>query len=249
MDNIQKILIKLGRRDLAQQYFEKISKSYPGRAWKGGLNKLDNYIEHLYEYMNQADKNLKDKVFHAYYRHYNDGDFKSLPVKRLKLSQGDIYKYQQFMDFSREAKKRNEKQYQEVLEKALEAAIKHFLTKYKGVLSRQKVYYKEYKDIIDYIIKGDYREPYWIEKLTKQTDNKEIASIAKKLEKQVETWRKEWSEKMKNLDYGSDERKKMEKKRDKDRPELNKQDINKLKNLMKEELLKKQQLLKLEDMV
>ena len=53
------------------------AESFPGRAWNGKLNNLNEYLKYLYPLMSTTDQELKDSVFRTYYRHYNDGDFKS----------------------------------------------------------------------------------------------------------------------------------------------------------------------------
>jgi len=229
----------------------KKAKSFPGRAWSGKLKKVDEYLSALYEHMSDSDKNLKDKIFQIYYRYYNDGDIKAIPVKNLKLNQKMQDMYADYMSFTKSVreKKWNADKYEEVLEAAVESVMRKLMTKYKGVISRAKVNYDKYKDIMKTIISYDYNEPYWLEALVKRKDNPEIAAIAKKLKEQRDKWYEDFEKKQKDLDYGSKERNKIEKEKAKAKPVLNKADIDKLKKLMKEDLFKKQQLLKLEDLI
>ena len=51
--------------------------TFPGRAWEGKLNNLDGLFSYMYEkdILTKKEKKIKDRVFRAYYRFYNDGDF------------------------------------------------------------------------------------------------------------------------------------------------------------------------------
>lgn len=262
MDDIQRTLIKAGRKDLAQEYYLKVAKSFPGRAWEGKLNKIDTYLEHVYDLMSQSDKNLKDNVFHAYYRHYNDGDFKSLPVKRLKLKPEIQKKYEIWKNQDSWSKKSEKyvKMYEEVLEAAAEEVMKILFNKYKKSISRAKVNFNEFKKLISYVLE-DFNE-YWIRKLTKHTDDKDINSIANKLNTETRKWQKKWMSEKRKLEkkikdddsfnksyWEHPDYKKLEKQEDKEEPELSSSEKDTLKKKMKEILERKQSLLALEDLL
>ena len=95
--------------------------SRPGRAWSGKLENLDNLFSWMYSkgILNKGEKAEKDRIFHQYYRWYNDGDFPS--ALRLKVSKYDR---------------------DEVIEKALEELIEKFmkevLNKYTGKYDRRE---------------------------------------------------------------------------------------------------------------
>lgn len=50
--------------------------SHPARAWSGKIKKIDQLLMWMYEkdILTKGEKAEKDKIFHAYYRYYNDGD-------------------------------------------------------------------------------------------------------------------------------------------------------------------------------
>jgi hypothetical protein len=96
--------------------------SSAGRAWSGKLENLDNLFAWMYDkgILSKGEKAEKDKIFHQYYRWYNDGDFPpSLRAKGLSKWMGD-----------------------EKIEQALEALIEDFmkkiLNKYTGKYDRRE---------------------------------------------------------------------------------------------------------------
>ena len=53
---------------------KRFDKDTTRRAWSNKLDKINNFLEYAYDSMSASDKKLKDSVFRAYYRYYNDGD-------------------------------------------------------------------------------------------------------------------------------------------------------------------------------
>tara|TARA_Y100000389_G_C17450880_1_gene514705 strand:+ start:1167 stop:1898 length:732 start_codon:yes stop_codon:yes gene_type:complete len=51
--------------------------TFPGRAWEGKLDNIANLFDYMYskDILTKKEKKIKDRVFRAYYRFYNDGDF------------------------------------------------------------------------------------------------------------------------------------------------------------------------------
>lgn len=68
MDNIQKVLIKAGRKDLAQEYYEKTS-AYVGdkeRYYTAELKKIESFIKQLKGITKFLEKEYKNKEDYLY---------------------------------------------------------------------------------------------------------------------------------------------------------------------------------------
>jgi hypothetical protein len=158
-----------------------ISDSYTGRAWEGKLNRIDRYLENVYDKMIPADKVLKDTIFHAYYIHYNDGDFKSLPYSKLMslgLDEKDITAL-------KDAKRlKNDEDFQKPLEKAVDVTIKHLYNKYKGMIKRLSIVYKDLKEMNENMYNDNkLNGSFWVIKFGETSNNSKILNYGKELEK------------------------------------------------------------------
>jgi hypothetical protein len=60
MDEIQKVLIKAGRKDLAQKYYLKIAKKQDKKAWI--IWDLENNLQQLMRYLGKNFKAMEIKV-------------------------------------------------------------------------------------------------------------------------------------------------------------------------------------------
>lgn len=91
-----------------------------GRAWDGRLKRIDALMSWLYDkdILTKGEKAEKDRIFRAYYRYYNDGDWPSF------LSKQGFSKYSD-RDESKKA-----------LEKYLNDFIKKILGKYMSKIDR-----------------------------------------------------------------------------------------------------------------
>lgn len=129
--------------------------------------------------MTASDKALKDSVFHAYYRHYNDGDFKSIPfgtLKRLGLSDGDADR------IKRSRSMHNEELYKQGMEKAAEVVTKYLLKKYGKDFNRQGTWNKKKKEIADNIFQDGRVDGYWVKEYGQQFHIPELIKLGEKLQ-------------------------------------------------------------------
>ncbi len=165
-----------------------VEKSYPGRASGSGLENIDKMLQSTYDKMSQMDKDLKDKIWRAYYRYYNDGDFLLSPkssngLKKLGVSDEDIkklsHRYRRNDDDSDQYEATD--RYAQGLEAVLEAAMKYFLNKYKkhmGPQDRADVNMGHREEVYGYIKRDNEFSPYWIGEYGKQFGIKELVDMA-----------------------------------------------------------------------
>lgn len=107
------------------KFIRVLKATKPQRAWSGKLDKIDNLLQWMYnkDILSPREKQIKDSLFHDYYRYYNDGDF---PARLRKYGLG---KYS------------NEKEIEEILEREVENFIKKILSKYAGKYDRSEFHY------------------------------------------------------------------------------------------------------------
>lgn len=184
-----------------------------GRAWSGKLEKIDKLFMWMYEkgILSKGEKSKKDKLFHKYYRWYNDGDFPS----GLKNSDGNtLYKQpkefvpgKSWKDYSPFFKMNVE----EILEYNLEDFIKNVLKKYWSKIDRKEfsidTSIKAIKELLEMV------EKEWVGGLSywsKNTNDPEvksrianITSISKDLQNEISKVDPELGRKV--VEYAHDE--------------------------------------------
>lgn len=153
-------------------------KDTTGRAWNNKLDKINDFLSYTYNSMKSSDKKLKDSVFRAYYRYYNDGDILSLPTKSLEKL-GIEQKYLTILDAPKYMK--GGRKYEEALEKSVEVVMKYLLQKYKNKISHKEVNFSQLKDIKDKIERENYTGYYWLQKFGEKVKNDELIGLANKL--------------------------------------------------------------------
>lgn len=91
MDEIQKVLVKIGRKDLAQKYYEKVAKSRVAKSRdikdiiKGNEKKIKDFVT------SKSKKMLPEKLWEEIYTYYsNSGD---MPYGVQKARTGDPYQW------------------------------------------------------------------------------------------------------------------------------------------------------------
>ena len=117
-------------------------------AWNGKLKHIDNLLAWMYDkdILTKTEKAEKDRIFHAYYRYYNDGDFpRALSLKGF-------------------SKYSSSEEVETALEEYLNDFIKKILSKYAGKYSRKEFRYDQLNDQLNNAIKqcdidGQYFSP------------------------------------------------------------------------------------------
>ena len=104
-----------------------LTEAKAGNAWNGKIRHIENLLNWMYDkdILSKTEKKEKDKIFHAYYRYYNDGDF-----PRILLSKG-INKYS------------TDNEIEIALEEYLNDFIKKILSKYAGKYSKKEFRYDQ----------------------------------------------------------------------------------------------------------
>jgi hypothetical protein len=159
----------------------KSAASVPGRGWQGKLGHIDEFLKQVYDKMESADKRLKDSVFRSYYRHYNDGDYLSMPwntLVKIGLDKENLNYLQRGKIYD---KGTTDNRYEKALEDALDVTMKYLYKKYKGSTNRKTVNFEKLKDIAKTIKDYDFKDAYWVNKFADVVNDSELKELAKKL--------------------------------------------------------------------
>ena len=213
-------------KTLAQEVLNIVDAVTARRAWDGNLRLVDKALSYLYKDMTQGDKDLKDSVFYKYYRYYNDGDkprFELAKLKKLGLSDSDA---NTIADGPSPSKYGNNDAYELAMEKGLSVVMSYFLDKYFKDLNRAKFNYDNRKEAAKAIVDGDYKEEYWLKKYGTNYNIPELVKYAQDLEKLN-----------KGVSYT------------KDFKSLPDSDVTKIKQLIRDDLLKAQAMVELSDLL
>lgn len=123
-----------------------LTEAKAGNAWNGKIEHIEKLLSWMYDkdILTKAEKAEKDKIFKAYFRYYNDGDF-----PRALLSKG-IDKYS------------SDEEIGVALEEYLNDFIKRILSKYAGKYSRKEFRYDQLiNQINDAISQCDIDDKYF----------------------------------------------------------------------------------------
>ena len=150
--------------------------------WNGRLTNVDKILTYHYNEMNKGDQEIKDKLFFAYYRYFNDGDVIKFPVGILKKVGCDSETINSLENAAtvKSAKKRamkfhdtnrNFDWYNKAMDKAISATISYFGKKYPKMFSeegRQKTIGKWKEEVLNYANRKGYEtentemDKYWV---------------------------------------------------------------------------------------
>src|SRR5271157_6589274 len=135
-------------------------KSHVYRA-SNTFNNINDALHKLYDVMSQSDKNLKDKIFHQYYRFYNDGDVYKFPydtLERLGMTKEGIRNLKDIFGYNASARRdanigRGHEyiydRYKKGIEEAVEVIARYLLKKYGKKLDRSALYLEKRIEIYD----------------------------------------------------------------------------------------------------
>lgn len=155
-------------------------------AWNGRFTNLDKVLVDNYENMKDTDKKLKDDLFFAYYRYFNDGDVNAFPKGLLKkigcpeksieiLGDREIRSNIKWKNKNwrlKTPKGSDQTSYEEAMEDAIESTFKYFSTKYPEFFNaegRKKTIDKWKDKVIKYAAKSPTElDAYWVADFGKQ---------------------------------------------------------------------------------
>jgi len=155
-------------------------------VWNGRFSNLDKILSYNYELMKDSDKKLKDTIFRAYYRYYNDGDVNTFPKGILNkvgvpedvskiLGDSEIksnIRWDNKQRFSRQSKSSYTTNYEKAMDEAIKYVFKYFTTKYPEFFKsegRQKTYAQWKNELMKYATeKPTELSTYWVSQFGKQ---------------------------------------------------------------------------------
>lgn len=155
-------------------------------AWSGRFENLNMILSQNYNNLKSADQNLKDALFRAYYRYFNDGDVIAFPAGALRkinapedavklLSDSGLRSMIKMVNRSGGSsfsKPTSMQKYEKAMEDAIASTFKYFKGKYPQFFNtegRQKTIQKWKEEILQYAKnREDGLATYWVVEFGKQ---------------------------------------------------------------------------------